>query len=1283
MSRKKFLKLVSACGLSVTLAVGTTAAYADLASDAKYSIQINGSNFMSVGFGIPSTYNVDDFISSKYVYEDFNVWSTKRAGNVSADGYDPTTSTKGGILAEVDSRVKTNIDELGDYTSMTNGQVLPNLMSVKAATYNDRVQVGWFGSATDGYYGFKGNNVNGGVKNPIDSSPNYYLGTSLIGASNAADESKKMPYYSTLDNYLNVGDWDSFGGTIVVSYDYLVTLSRGYASGGQVMLRNYAIDRSNGAIKTTFLTGLPAVWYDTGFSSVRTTAHGGINVSDGVASAKVSDQGKINLSGANGELSNVAQGDWVHVTVAITRDASTGKLTQREYINGLPISDASGNTDLVIDAKKVTDSYDILDKTNLNYCGIGLNIETSYTDGKWGGIDNICYKVYYGSDLAETSIPASRLTGKGETRSVSVPFEANLNLTEEEKQLAPSGATEGYVDLSNATVSVKKCDADDVLMMGTPVSGAEIDYTTKSDRAMTFWGTDGTNIVTPTQKKGYDGSFIRVGGLPVLSSGENLVVTYENGVDMLGNVSGGSFVVYSGNEPVSFTDSKFYNYFGDDVAAELKNGKYYVSSDATKLVIDSGVSDKNITLKDGSKTIATAVYDSSDKNYVLQLDAGKTLAKNAEYELWVDGAKKTTISTGDGSLAYRGDATATKPKVDYLNTTEKSLPTLICLVDNTNGTNLTAQNAVFSAGTVGTIEVSGSITASSKSVLVLTIPDEDDISKDEEALSVLPFDTANKTQIRGSLGSAMANKEIRIFAFAGGFDRDNDTAILALEGGTDTDYASKLKWASNVMTDENGDYKVTADFSSLSTEDFDFVMTDGTNTYLASKAYGNYDDTQSAIALLNGATDVDGLLRVIQDKRNELEFDYELFDKYPVNQAKTAKYMYDYISAEKTAGRVGLVTTDKATAVKLFRQFAIMAAFSNSTVSDMEKIDDDILDIEKPLIDKWYNDTNGVIGDTRLTSWHTSIKIALNGASFADIADFNKKFEVSLVFAAVKNPETSDSLKNFLTDFSGSDYMNISTDYITTKAVKTISGKSYTGYTYQPVIDDLKANAETNKYPGGGGGGGGGGSYATVVTDDETPTDKDEQTTPDDNNNKTYLFEDMKDAEWANDAVETLAKKGIISGKGDGTFDPNGMITREEFAKLTVELASIEVEHGDFPFADVSEDDWCYRYVKAAYKNGIVNGISEGCFGVGMNITRQDLSVMLVNAMKLRNIKMTEAEVSFTDADEISDYAKSAVAVLTQCGAIGGYEDGSFRPNDNATRAEAAKIIYTVLDMFE
>lgn len=1267
MRRKKFLRLVSACGLSVTLAMGTTVAWADLASDAKYSVQINGSNFKSENFGIPSAYNVDDFISSKYVYEDFNNWSTNRAGNVSSDGYDPETSTKGGILAEVDSRVKTNINKLGDYTSMTEGQVLPNLMSVKAAKYNDQVQVGWFGSADDGYYGFKGNNVNG-VKNPIESAPNYYLSGSLIGASNAADESKKMPYYSTLDNYLNVGDWDSFGGTIVVSYDYLVTLSRGYASGGQVMLRNYGIDRSSGAVKSTFLTGLPAVWYDTGYSSVRTTAHGGISVSDGAASAKVSDQGKINLSGANSELSNVAQGDWVHVTVAITRDASTGKLTQREYINGLPITDASGNAELVIDAKKVTDSYDILDKTTLNYCGIGLNIETSYTDGKWGGIDNICYKVYYGSELAETSVPASRLTGKGETRSVSVPFEAKLNLTEDEKAVAPSGATEGYVDLSNATVSVKKCDADDVLMMGTPVSGAEIDYTTKSDRAMTCWGTDGTNVVTPTQKKGYDGSFIRVGGLPVLASGENLVVTYENGVDMLGNTSSGSFVVYSGNEPVSFTNSKFYNYFGDDVAAELKNGKYCVSSDATKLVIDSGVSDKTITLKDGSRAIATAVYDSADEQYVLSLDAGKTLEKNKDYELWVDGVKKTVISTGDGSLAYRGDASATKPKVDYLNTTEDSQSAVICLVDNANGTNLTAQDAVFSAGTVGTVEISGSITATSKNVLVLTIPDEDDVSKDAKALSVSAFDTANKTEVKGSLGSAMANKDVEIFAFAGGFD---------------TDYASKLKWAARVTADENGDYKVTADFSSLSTADFDFVMTDGVNTYLASKSYGNYNDTQSAIALLNGATDVDSLLQVIKDKRNELEFDYELFDKYPVNQTKTAQYMYDYISAEKTAGRVGLVTTDKATAVKLFRQFAIMSAFSNSTVSDIEKIDDDILDIEKPLIDKWYNDTDGVIGETRLVSWHTSVKNALNGASFTDIADFNKKFEVSLVFAVIKNPETSDSLKSFLTDFSGSDYMNISTDLITTKAVKTISGKSYTGYTYQPVTDDLKANAETNKYPGGGGGGGGGGgSYATVVTDKETPSDDEEPTTPDENK-KVYLFDDMGDAEWAADAVETLAKKGIISGKGDGTFEPNGMITREEFAKLTVELASIEVEHGDFPFADVSEDDWCYRYVKAAYKNGIVNGISDDCFGVGMNITRQDLSVMLVNAMKLRNVKMSEAEVSFTDAEEISDYAKSAVAVLTQCGAIGGYEDGSFRPNDNATRAEAAKIIYAVLNMFE
>ena len=76
------------------------------------------------------------------------------------------------------------------------------------------------------------------------------------------------------------------------------------------------------------------------------------------------------------------------------------------------------------------------------------------------------------------------------------------------------------------------------------------------------------------------------------------------------------------------------------------------------------------------------------------------------------------------------------------------------------------------------------------------------------------------------------------------------------------------------------------------------------------------------------------------------------------------------------------------------------------------------------------------------------------------------------------------------------------------------------------------------------------------------------------------------------------------------------------------------------------------------------------------------MCVIIVNALKIKGIS-TEAdgEVLFSDHEAIADYAKNAVDKLTELGVLNGYEDNTFRPTDNATRAEAAKMIYALLEL--
>ena len=126
---------------------------------------------------------------------------------------------------------------------------------------------------------------------------------------------------------------------------------------------------------------------------------------------------------------------------------------------------------------------------------------------------------------------------------------------------------------------------------------------------------------------------------------------------------------------------------------------------------------------------------------------------------------------------------------------------------------------------------------------------------------------------------------------------------------------------------------------------------------------------------------------------------------------------------------------------------------------------------------------------------------------------------------------------------------------------------------------------------------------------------------------------------------------------------------------ITVAM-SLKSSGSETPFSDVSADDWYAPYAAMAYKEGIVLGDSEGKFNPGDNITREDMVTILYRAMKVTEANMTP---NFNDADEISSYAKSAVAYFGSKGIVNGMGDGSFAPKAGATRAQAARILYNII----
>jgi len=172
-------------------------------------------------------------------------------------------------------------------------------------------------------------------------------------------------------------------------------------------------------------------------------------------------------------------------------------------------------------------------------------------------------------------------------------------------------------------------------------------------------------------------------------------------------------------------------------------------------------------------------------------------------------------------------------------------------------------------------------------------------------------------------------------------------------------------------------------------------------------------------------------------------------------------------------------------------------------------------------------------------------------------------------------------------------------------------------------------------------------------------------------------FQDLDDVEWAREAIEYLAEHGIVNGKNEDIFAPGENITRAEFVKMIMSVLGVSDGINETVFTDVSLDAWYAPYVHRAYDNGLVLGDENGCFYPEANITREDIAVILYRMVN-QNYTV-KASLAFSDADNISDYAREAVAHFSERGIITGFVDGSFGPQKNATRAEAAVMLYRLI----
>lgn len=299
--------------------------------------------------------------------------------------------------------------------------------------------------------------------------------------------------------------------------------------------------------------------------------------------------------------------------------------------------------------------------------------------------------------------------------------------------------------------------------------------------------------------------------------------------------------------------------------------------------------------------------------------------------------------------------------------------------------------------------------------------------------------------------------------------------------------------------------------------------------------------------------------------------------------------------------------------------------------------------------------------------------IAKNAEDFDELKDEVLRATLLTFIETSNYAKTKQITEAFpeLFDIFTSDFKKLSS-YEKSEVYKEVTGTYWE--TIEAFNEGVKEAAENVKDGDSGSSGGGkgsssgGGSKGTYGGNVEVSKDVVKE------NSNTNTFSDMADFEWAQKAVNSLSKKGIVSGREEGKFVPDGNVTRAEFIKMLVLATGIEpAEDYSGYFADVKKDDWFAPFVEAAKAAGIATG-ADGKFMPDENISREDMAVLLYRAYGFEASE-NERDV-FIDSNLISDYAKSAVFALYEKGIILGNGNGEFNPKGNALRAEAAQIIY-------
>ena len=174
--------------------------------------------------------------------------------------------------------------------------------------------------------------------------------------------------------------------------------------------------------------------------------------------------------------------------------------------------------------------------------------------------------------------------------------------------------------------------------------------------------------------------------------------------------------------------------------------------------------------------------------------------------------------------------------------------------------------------------------------------------------------------------------------------------------------------------------------------------------------------------------------------------------------------------------------------------------------------------------------------------------------------------------------------------------------------------------------------------------------------------------------------DDFNDIEnhWAEDKIEKWAEEGRISGYPDGSFKPDGNITKAEFITLINNLYGYsEVDSANF--SDVGSEAWYANQTAIAKSNRYMEWYQKNQLEPDEAISREDVSVILAEILASKSSNPELVLESFEDGTMVEETHQSQVAALVEKGYLTGYPDGTYKPQGAITRAEIVNLLDKVL----